>query len=103
MSNKTQTILKFNHSKRQFYTELKKRVDCYFKENQVSKHGNLNLYLKTVFMFGAYLIPYFLILFNVFESRITWFLLTIVMGFATAGIGLCVMHDALHGSYSKNQ
>jgi linoleoyl-CoA desaturase len=96
------TIVRFNNANRQFYTELKKRVDTYFKEKQISKNGNLNMYLKTVFMFAAYLVPYALILFNVSDSRVVWFLLTVLMGLSMAGIGLCVMHDANHGSYSKN-
>jgi len=100
MSNST--ILRFNNSNRQFYTELKKRVDGYFKDNKISKNGNLNLYIKTVFMFAAYLTPYLLIVFNVFDSKAIWLLLAVLMGFAMAGIGLCVMHDANHGSYSKN-
>jgi linoleoyl-CoA desaturase len=95
-------ILRFNNTNRQFYTELKKRVDGYFKEKQISKNGNFNLYLKTVFMFSAYLVPYFLLIFNVFDSKLVWMLLSAIMGFAMAGIGLCVMHDANHGSYSKN-
>jgi linoleoyl-CoA desaturase len=100
MSNPT--ILRFNNSNRQFYTELKKRVDTYFKEKQISKNGNWNLYLKTIFMFSAYLVPYFLLVFNVFESKLVWLFLSTLMGFSMAGIGLCVMHDANHGSYSKN-
>jgi linoleoyl-CoA desaturase len=100
MSNPT--IIRFNNTNRQFYTELKKRVDGYFKENKLSKNGNINMYLKTVFMFAAYFIPYLLITLNVFDSKLIWFLLAVLMGFAMAGIGLCVMHDANHGSYSKN-
>lgn len=100
MSNNT--VLRFDNTNRQFYTELKKRVDAYFKEKKISKNGNLNLYIKTVFMFTAYLVPYFLILFNVFESKLVWLGLAALMGLAMAGIGLCVMHDANHGSYSKN-
>ncbi len=100
MSNPT--IIRFNNTNRQFYTELKKRVDTYFKENKLSKNGNINMYLKTVFMFAAYFVPYLLITLNVFDSKLIWFLLSVLMGFAMAGIGLCVMHDANHGSYSKN-
>lgn len=96
------TIVRFNNSNRLFYTELKKRVDAYFKDNHISKNGNMNLYIKTVFMFSAYLVPYFLLTFNVFESKLMWLLMAAFMGFAMAGIGLCVMHDANHGSYSKN-
>lgn len=100
MSN--QNVLRFNNSRRQFYTELKKRVDNYFKDNQISKSGNLNLYIKSVVMFAAYIVPYAFLVSGIFESKLVWFLLTVLMGFAMAGIGLCVMHDANHGSYSKN-
>ncbi len=95
-------IIKFNTANRQFYSELKKRVDAYFKENNISKNGNLNMYIKTAFMISCYVIPYTLLTLHVFESKLAWYLLSIVMGFAMAGIGLCIMHDANHGSYSKN-
>jgi linoleoyl-CoA desaturase len=96
-------IVRFSTSNRQFYTELKKRVDNYFKENNISKTGNFNMYAKTVLMMLAYFVPYFLLTFQVFESKMAWFLLAALMGFAMAGIGLCVMHDANHGSYSRNK
>ena len=95
-------ILKFDNSNRLFVNELKKRVDQYFKTNKLSKNGDRRMYVKTVFMFVAYLVPYFLILFHVFDSKLTWYLLSIMMGLAMAGIGLCVMHDANHGSFSSN-
>ena len=95
-------ILRFNNTNRQFYTEVKKRVDLYFREKNISKNGNFNMYAKTAFMFAAYLTPYFLLLFNVFDSRFIWMLLSVAMGLSMAGIGLCVMHDANHGSFSKN-
>jgi linoleoyl-CoA desaturase len=99
----TKKILRFNNSNRQFYAELKKRVDNYFKENNISKTGNLNMWLKAAFMISAYFVPYLLITLNVFESKLIWWLLSAIMGFAMAGIGLCIMHDACHGSFSKNQ
>jgi linoleoyl-CoA desaturase len=85
-----------------FQQELKKRVDAYFKNNNISKKGNLNLYTKTIVMFSMYLVPFFLITFNVFESKFIWALLAMLMGLGMAGIGMGVMHDANHGSYSKN-
>ncbi|MCW3076418.1 MAG: Linoleoyl-CoA desaturase [Bacteroidetes bacterium] len=96
-------MIKFNNSNRQFYTELKKRVDLYFKENNLSKTGNLNMYLKTVFMLGCYFVPFILICANVFEGKLAWLLLSTLMGLSMAGVGLCVMHDANHGSYSTNK
>jgi len=97
-----ENIIRFNNSNRQFYSELKKRVDGYFKENNLSKTGNLNMYLKTAFMISCYVIPYSLLSLNVFESKLAWLGISILMGFSMAGIGLCIMHDANHGSYSKN-
>ena len=98
------TAVRFNNnSNRNFQMELRKRVDSYFKDNKINKNGNIHLYLKTVVMFAAYLVPYFLIVFNVFESKSVWLLLSVLMGFGMAGIGMCVMHDANHGSYSKNE
>lgn len=98
----TNKSLRFNNSNRQFYTEAKKRVDSYFKDNQISKNGNWNMYTKTVVMFAAYFLPYFLLVFHVFDSGWAWLLLSALMGLSMAGIGLCIMHDANHGSYSKN-
>jgi linoleoyl-CoA desaturase len=91
-----------NNSNRSFQNELRKRVDLYFKDNKISKNGNIHLYIKTALMFASYLVPYFLIVFNVFEQKSAWLLLSVLMGFGMAGIGMCVMHDANHGSYSKN-
>ena len=91
-----------NNASRDFQSELRKRVDSYFKDNQISKSGNIQLYIKTLVMFSAYLVPYFLIVFNVFDSKSIWLILALVMGLGMAGIGMCIMHDANHGSYSKN-
>lgn len=98
----SQTI-RFNTANRQFYMELKKRVDGYFKENNISKTGNLNMYIKTVFMLLAYFVPYTLLVSGYFENKLIWWLLAAIMGFSMAGIGLCIMHDAIHGSFSKSK
>jgi linoleoyl-CoA desaturase len=98
------SALRFNNnSNRNFQTELRKRVDSYFKDNKLSKNGNIHLYLKTAVMFAAYLVPYFLLVFNIFDIKSVWLLLSVLMGFGMAGIGMCVMHDANHGSYSKSE
>jgi linoleoyl-CoA desaturase len=99
----TASNLRFNaNSNRPFQQELRKRVDNYFKENNISKTGNIHLYLKTVVMFSVYFVPFILITLNVFDSKIMWIPMAILMGLGMAGIGMCVMHDANHGSYSKN-
>ena len=82
-----------------FFRTLNSRVNSYFKDNNISKTGNWKIYLKTVILFTVFLVPYFLILTLPMPF---WLhsLLTIVMGIGMAGIGMNVMHDANHGSYS---
>lgn len=102
MNNQTQTI-KFSNDSKDFYKTLRKRVNNYFKENNISKHANANMKFKTAFMITLYLVPYFLVVTNVITSNWGIFGMFIIMAFGFSGIGLSVMHDANHGSYSKHQ
>jgi linoleoyl-CoA desaturase len=84
----------------EFTATLKKRVQDYFSQNKKSSFGDLRLYSKTLIMLALYLIPYFLIIF----LNLPWYgvlLLYTVMGFGMVGIGMSVMHDANHGSFSS--
>jgi linoleoyl-CoA desaturase len=85
-----------------FFRTLNKRVNNYFKDNDIARTGNWKLHLKTIVMFSLYLSPYFLLL---TLNLPTWaqLLLTIVMGVGMAGVGMNVMHDANHGSYSSKK
>ncbi|WP_115124502.1 fatty acid desaturase family protein [Marinirhabdus gelatinilytica] len=85
-----------------FFRTLNKRVNTYFKENEIARTGNWKLHVKTIVMFSLYLSPYFLLL---TLNLPTWaqILLTIVMGIGMAGVGMNVMHDANHGSYSSKK
>ncbi|MDC8003255.1 acyl-CoA desaturase [Aureisphaera galaxeae] len=85
-----------------FFRTLNKRVNNYFKENNISRTGNWKLHLKTIIMFALYLGPYFLLLL----VDMPWYLLllsSIIMGVGMAGVGMNVMHDANHGSYSSKK
>ena len=95
------STLKFSNTKPDFFTTLNKRVNEYFKSNGISRHANTEMIVKTVFMFSLYFIPYGLIVSGSFLTP--WLLLGLaaVMGLGKAGIGLSIMHDANHGSYSS--
>lgn len=82
-----------------FFRTLNKRVNDYFKDNNIKKTGNWKLHLKTIIMFSLFLTPYFLILtLNLpFWAHL---LMTIIIGIGMAGVGMNVMHDGNHGSYS---
>ena len=95
------TSLKFANNRQDFFITLNKRVNEYFKTNNISKHANNEMKFKTVFMFSLYFIPYFLIISGLFTNVWILFLFCIVMGFGIGGIGLSVMHDANHGAYSN--
>lgn len=84
-----------------FYKVLRKRVNQYFKENNVSRFANANMVVKTVFMISLYFVPFVLLL-TVVESTWLTMLMWILMGFGMSGIGLSIMHDANHNAYSKN-
>ena len=84
-----------------FYKALQQRVSNYFKTENISRHGNINMFIKTFAMLAIYLVPFSMLF--IFENPILLTLMWVLMGFGMAGIGLSIMHDANHGSYSKNQ
>jgi len=85
-----------------FFKTLNKRINDYFKENKIKKTGNWKLYLKTIVMFSIFLTPYFLIL-TIEMSQWMQLLLTVVIGVGMAGVGMNVMHDGNHGSFSSKK
>ncbi|QSB26648.1 acyl-CoA desaturase [Flavobacterium sp. CLA17] len=98
MNNTAPTFAKQDNLK--FFRTLNSRVNNYFKENNIQKTGNWKLHLKAIILFAIFLTPYFLILtLNMpFWAQL---LLNILMGIGMAGIGMNVMHDGNHGSYSS--
>lgn len=82
-----------------FFRTLNSRVNNYFKENNIKKTGNWKLHLKTIVMFSIFLAPYFLLL-TLDMPFWAYLLLNIVIGIGMAGVGMNVMHDGNHGSYS---
>jgi linoleoyl-CoA desaturase len=90
-----------NHNE-EFYKVLRQRVSEYFKSNNISRHANANMVVKTIFMLALYFVPLTLVL-TYAENWLFIAFLWLLMGFGMAGIGLSVMHDANHGAYSKNE
>ncbi|WP_343329744.1 acyl-CoA desaturase [Polaribacter staleyi] len=54
-------------------------------------------------MMSLFFIPLLTLASGSINSVWLLFLLYILSGLGMAGIGMCVMHDAIHGSYSKNK
>ena len=59
--------------------------------------------LKTILMLSLFIVPLVLINVGVVDTVGLLFVLYIAAGFGMAGVGMGVMHDAIHGSYSKNK
>jgi len=96
----TSKPITFARTQRDFVSTLNKRVNEYFKVNNVSRHGNAEMIIKTFCMFLAYFGPYTLVLTGVITGTLPLILAVAVMSLGLAGIGLSVMHDANHGAYS---
>lgn len=92
--------LKFASHQKDFFITLTQRVNGYFKTNNIERTANSEMVIKTIFMFSLYLIPYFLLISGITSNPWGMLGLCVLMGFGMAGIGLSIMHDANHGSYS---
>ena len=100
----SQPSVKFNAQDRpEFFKELRKRVNAHFKENNISRHANLEMKFKTAFMIALYFTPMILMITGVVTSLWGVIGMWTLMGIGMSGIGLSIMHDANHGAYSQNK
>jgi linoleoyl-CoA desaturase len=99
-----QTKIKYStQNKPEFMAELRAKVTTYFETNNISKYGDRKLVLKTVFMLLLYITPYILMITGIIDSLAGVWICWVAIGVGKAGVGMSVMHDANHFSYSKNQ
>lgn len=82
---------------------LRSRVNQYFKNNAISKKANTTMVVKTVIMLSLFFAPLILLSSGLITSTWLVFILYIISGFGMSGVGMGVMHDAIHGSYSKHK
>jgi linoleoyl-CoA desaturase len=93
---------KFATVAQSFHGELKKRVQQYFDQNQISETGDRRLFFKAIVLLTALVAVYIHLVF--FESP-TWVALLecVVLGGVVSAIGFNIMHDGAHGSFSQNK
>ncbi len=85
-----------------FFADLNKKVDRYFKENNLAKTANSTMVVKSIVLICLYVLPFIAFLWlqpGFWLSMLLW----TMMGVGVAGIGMSVMHDANHGAYSSNK
>jgi linoleoyl-CoA desaturase len=94
------SIPKFPVVKDSLHTELRKRVQQYFDENNISATGNISLFTKAILLVSLFVGIYIHLIF--FTPH--WYIAIpecIVLGGLIAAIGFNIMHDGSHGSFSK--
>ena len=87
---------------KEFNTTLRQRVRKYFQDNGITTYGNAQMVLKTIVLFLLYTVPLGFVLSGTIANVGLYMLIWGIMGVAVAGIGMGIMHDAVHGSYSEN-
>lgn len=95
-------IPKFPSVKLSFHSELKRRINEYFSQAGKKSTGNYKLYVKAVALVLGFVALYIHL---VFFTPVWWlaFLECLVLAGFTAAIGFNVMHDGMHGSFSRRR
>jgi linoleoyl-CoA desaturase len=100
---KTFSLPKFsNKDPKNFFKVLNIRVNDYFKKNKTNKKGNWRLYYKAIILFLTFLLPYFIIMYFQPNQWVSLLLITLT-GIGMAGVGMNIMHDGNHGSFSTKK
>lgn len=89
-------------NQKQFALAVRKNVNDYLRDNGISMKGNLRLVIQTIVMLSLYIIP-FVLIFILPMNAWLGLLMAALSGVGMAGVGMCVMHDAVHGSYSHKE
>ena len=95
-------IPKFPVVKESLHAELRRRVNQYFKDNNIDPTGDSRLFFKAILLvlvFGALYTHLIFVQPVWYVSLIECF----ALGGVIAAIGFNVMHDGSHGSFSQNK
>ena len=86
-----------------FAKTLHKRVSTYLKENGIPRRGNVGLVAKTIVLTGCYIGLYGTLVFSSWiPEGVSWFAWA-AMGILLGLIGMNVLHDKVHGSYTNHR
>src|SRR5688572_7552716 len=87
-----------------FHQTVMRKVNAYFKENNISPYANTQMWVKTAVMLSLYFVPYIIMVMGLAAGNAWLFFgLWFIMGWGMIGIGTSVMHDANHGTYSPKR
>lgn len=94
-------MLRFK-SNSEFQTEVRKRVRAYLKENGKSGLADFRFYFKAFANLAMYLVPFVFFL-SGYQSFAWTTLLWAITGIGMAGVGMNLMHDALHNTVVRSE
>ena len=86
----------------EFQRKLQRSVNDYFVKNGIDRKANPSMLRKTVFAFTFYALVYFLLLSGTIDNLWILYVLWAMLGLGQTFIGMCVMHDKVHGAYTKS-
>jgi len=95
---------KFNRANRSDFSKvLRERINAYLENTKTNRFANSGMYIKAFVMLALFFAPLvFLITWSNIPTYMV-FVFYVLSGIGMAGIGMGVMHDAIHGSYSKHK
>lgn len=88
---------------REFSEELNRRVQGYFQASGIDPTAGRPMLLKTCFLFAIYGAIYSVIVSGLVMNLSVLFFLWALLGLGQSFIGMCIMHDTVHGAYTKNK
>ncbi len=94
-------MLKFK-SQSDFQKEIRRRVRAYLKEQNSSGLADYRFYLKAITHLAMYLVP-FIIFLTGHQSFLMTTVLWFITGLGMSGVGMNLMHDALHNTVTKSE
>ncbi|HET6243356.1 MAG: acyl-CoA desaturase [Bacteroidetes bacterium] len=94
--------LKFKPSGNDFAKVLRKRVQDYFKEKNISVFSNSAMVFKTIFLLSLWIGSYCALIFGNIPLAFVYFV-WIVLGISIALVSINIGHDAIHGAYTSKK
>lgn len=92
----------FGRDQDDFWRDLQSRIRKYLKTQRSGPHANYKYYTKAMVMASLQWVPFFVILLLTPNLGL-FYLLWVIAGIGMAGIGMNVMHDAIHRSVSNKK
>ncbi len=90
--------------KDEFAKELRRRVNNYFTDNNLSPYANDTVKIKGILGYLSWFVMFGLIISNVLSgSVLLLFAGFLALGFVNIFLAFNIMHDACHGAYSENK